>query len=122
MVDDSWHGGRSHFFKLSFLSASIFAIPPSVLMRAMRCRHGRNESSHYAKLEDCSSVDHRPCSLRMGNREYGPIVAGAVASSLASSHAVVEIENVKLDLVLDPILGPAGHLEHAENAARVPAA
>ena len=36
----------------------------------------------------------------------------ALMRALATPHPVVEIENVKLDLVVDSILGSAGHMQH----------
>jgi hypothetical protein len=60
----------------------------------------------------CSFLDHCSYSLCLGNRQYAPFLFGAHAP-LAAPHPVVEIENVKLDLVVDSILGSAGHMQHS---------
>src|ERR1700733_12014866 len=103
MVDDSWHGGRVICLdQLSLPSASI-SNRPDAKRRARRCEHEREKSPQDTTLADCSFLDHCSYSLCLGNRLYAPFFFGAHAP-LAAPHAVVEIENVKLDLVVDSIL------------------
>jgi len=81
--------------------------------------HGHLHPVH-SGAEVCG-IPHLPKPGRYGAPviRYGP---GREKLRLAASHSVVQIKNVKLDLIVDSILGSAGHLQHAEDCARIPAA
>ncbi len=54
-----------------------------------------------------------------GLEKTGELGMQQICAPLAAPHPVVEIENVKLDLVVDSILGSAGHMQHSQDAAWV---
>jgi hypothetical protein len=60
-------------------------------------------------------LGHRDCALRLGNRTNRADDFKLVLS-LTAPHDVVEIQDVRLDLIVHPVFGQMAHLYHLEYA------
>ena len=79
---------------------------------------GASPSSSSVKLEDYHCVGSGSPTGRLGNLLHLSVVAED-DDSLTAAHSIVDVEDVRFDLISHPVLGALSHLQHVEDGTRI---